>query len=47
MILELIVNNPGYAGCAGESQSLTFPGIYESLLFVNRSKLTSKEAPDE
>lgn len=28
------------------SQSLTFPGVYESLLHVNRSKLTRKEALD-
>jgi len=31
----------------GDSQSLTFAGIYESLPFVNRSKLNAKEASDE
>jgi hypothetical protein len=30
----------------GDSQSLTFPGVYESLLCVNRSKLTRKETLD-
>jgi putative transposase len=30
----------------GDSQSLTFPEVYESLLYVNRSKLTAKEALD-
>jgi hypothetical protein len=30
----------------GDSQSLTFPGVYESLLAVNCSKLTGKETLD-
>ena len=30
----------------GDSQSLTFPGMYESLPHVDRSKLTKREALD-
>jgi hypothetical protein len=36
---------PGF--CRGDSQRMPVAGIYESLLDVNRLKLTDKEAFDE
>ena len=41
------VINPGKPPAVpGDTQSLTIPGVYESLPFVNRSKLTRKETLD-
>ena len=46
-IIQVLIIMSKPPALPGDSQSLTFPGVYESLPPVNRSKLTEKETLDE